>query len=131
QMRVYGTDCSPMKLNVEKTSDESGNGVQMTFEQKVGTKFVPGFYSGSLAFAAPHSTDHELDLTVANGTQYILNGGTPAGETIDVNSIDLEHDTFVTLIGATDANPYVLKNGETVSEEATVILKDGTDWAAL
>ena len=127
-MRVYGTLCSPMKLNVEKTNDESGNGVQMTFEQAVGTKFVPGFYSGSLAFAEPHSTDEDLNLTVANGSQYLLDASA-AGEALDVVSIDIPHGETVTLIGQGGTTPMKLENG--ASTAATVILKDGTQWNAL
>lgn len=131
QKRVYGTLCSPMKLNVEKTANNEGVGAVLTFEQIAPTKYLPGHYFGATDLMEPHSTDSDLNLTVANGTTYSLDGATPAGETIDVASIDLETDTYISLIGAGGTSPFVLKNGETTSTEATVILKEGTDWTAM
>lgn len=128
--RLYGTHCSPMKLQVEQTSDNSGRGLTMTFEQATGTKYVPAFYAGNMVYATPFETSANLPLLEANGTQYLLEAD-EAGGSIDVSSIDLPHGTFVTLIGSGGGTPSTLSNGEVTTQTATVILKDGTPWTAL
>ena len=127
-MRAYGTECSPMKLKPSYTSDSSGRMHTLVFAQEVGSQFVPGFYYGNLVLSAPTSTDATLDLTQANGIQYELESAAVTAA-IDVASIDLEHNTLVTLIGGGGVDPLTLAKG--AGTAATVILKDGTNWTAL
>lgn len=126
--RLYGTPCSPMKLKAEQTDDNSGRGITLTYEQAVGSKFVPGFYNGNESFTQPFSTTPSLDLTIANGANYLLDADA-AGTAITVATIDHATGANITLIGSGGASPSTLANG--ASTAATVILKDGTTWTAL
>ena len=126
--RVYGTKCSPMKLNVDATSDNSGRGVKLVFEQKIGTNKVPAFYNGNMIYSEPTTTDATIDLTVANGNQLKLESDA-LGASIDIASTDRASGDVVTLIGGGGVDPSTLANG--ASTAATVILKNGTTWTAL
>jgi len=126
--RVYGTKCSPMKLNVEQTSDNSGRGIKLVFEQKIGTSKVPAFYNGNMVYAEPTATDETIDLTVANGNTFQL-AADAAGASISIATTDRVTGDVVTLIGGGGADPSTLANG--ASTAATVILKAGTTWTAL
>lgn len=126
--RMYGTPCSPMKLKAEQTDDSSGRGIKMTFEQAVGSKFVPAFYDGNESFAEPTDTDATVDVTVANGFQYKL-ASDAAGADVTIASITQPSGTVVTFIGSGGADPSTLANG--ASTAATVVLKNGTTWTAL
>ncbi|MAR57244.1 MAG: hypothetical protein CMM93_08685 [Rickettsiales bacterium] len=126
--RAYGTPCAPMKLNAEQTDDSSGRGVKMTFEQIVGSKYVPAFYEGNLSLAAPADTDVSVDALQATGNSYKVEDlDTTAA--IDINSIDIEHGEQITLIGSGGADPATLSAG--AHTDAVVHLKDGTQWTAL
>jgi hypothetical protein len=100
----------------------------MTFEQAIGTKFVPAFYSGNMVYALPFSTAAIVNVTIANGTQYLLESD-ELGASVMIAAIDHPNDTYVTLIGSGGADPSTLANG--TSTAADVILKNGTIWTAL
>ncbi len=126
--RVYGTKCSPMKLNVEQTSDNSGRGIKLVFEQKTGTKYVPAFYNGNMVFSEPTATDETIDLTIANGNQFKISAD-EAGASISIATTDQVTGAVVSFIGSGGGDPSTLDNG--ASTAATFILKDGTTWTAL
>jgi len=126
--RLYGTPCAPMKLKAEQTDDSSGRMIKMTFEQIVGSKYVPGHYEGNESFAAPTATDETIDLTVANGNQFKIDAD-ELGAAIAIASTDRATGDVVTLIGSGGGDPSTLANG--ASTAATVLLKDGTTWTAL
>jgi hypothetical protein len=126
--RLYGTPCSPMKLKAEQTDDSSGRMIKMTFEQSVGSKYVPGFYDGTESFGAPYETDLTIDVTPANGLMYKLPADA-AGGTIALASATQPAGTLFTIIGGGGADPSTLANGATTA--GTVMLADGTTWTAL
>lgn len=126
--RLYGTPCAPMKLKAEQTDDSSGRMIKMTFEQSVGSKFVPAHYDGNESFAEPTATDETIDLTVANGNQFKL-AADATGASISIATTDRVTGDVVTLIGGGGVDPSTLVNG--ASTAATVLLKDGTTWTAL
>src|SRR5690606_22232857 len=123
--RLYGTPCSPMKLKAEQTDDSSGRMIKMTYEQAVGSKYVPGFYDGNESFGAPTATDETIDVTIANGFQYKI-ASDATGASLAIASITQPHGSIITLIGSGGADPSILANG--ASTAATVVLKDGTTW---
>src|SRR5690606_18984337 len=75
--------------------------------------------------AAP---DENLALTVANGTRFKLAADT-LGTALVIASLDHVDGTVISLIGGGGSDPFVLSAG--VSTAATVVLKSGTDWAAV
>jgi len=128
---VYGTACSPMRLKPSFTADDTKTGYTLSFEQTLGTGSLPGTYEGEIILADPFAqADENLALLQANGVQYQLSEDA-AATALDVFSLDHEHGTVISLIGAGGADPYVLSQGaQTGVATVTVILKDGTDWAA-
>lgn len=125
---VYGTACSPMRLKPSFEADDTKTGHTLMFEQTLGTGYLPATYEGTIALAEPNAAaDANLDLLVADGAQYRLPADA-AGAAIDIASIDHLHGTIISLIGSGGADPSVLSAGAATA--ATVILKDGTDWAA-
>ncbi|OBQ56095.1 hypothetical protein JJL45_05220 [Tamlana sp. s12] len=128
-MNVYGTQCSPLKLNPSFTSNKEGTKHTISFEQPNPVEYVPGYYTGALTFtgyATP--ADENLDLLVADGNIYKL-PSTAVTASIDVASIDLEHGEVVTLIGGGGAGALTLANG--AGTAATIVLSNGTTWTAL
>ena len=128
---VYGTECSPMRLKPSFTADDTKTGYTLMFEQTLGTGYLPGTYQGAIVLAdAFAQADGNLNLTIANGVQYRL-AEDALGTAIDVASIDHEHGTIISLIGSGGVDPFVLSGGAaTAAPNVTVVLKDGTDWAA-
>lgn len=125
---VYGTPCSPMRLKPSFTADDTKTGYTLMFEQTLGTGMLPGTYEGAIVLEEPtDAADENLALTKANGTQYLL-ATDAVGTALVVASIDHDHGTVISLIGSGGVDPFVLSSG--VSTAATVVLKDGTDWAA-
>lgn len=125
---MFGTPCSPLRLKPTGINDDTRTAHDLMFEQPLATGFLPALYQGTIVLESPFAApDANLALAQANGVQYRL----PAdalGASIDIASTDLEHDTVVSLIGSGGADPSVLSNGAATA--ATVVLKDGTDWAA-
>lgn len=126
--RIYGTQCSPLRLKNKFSSNKDGNKHEFTFEQIQATRFVPAFYDGVIPYADPTATDVTVDLTEANGNQYKVEA-LDVTDGITVASIDLEAGEKVTLIGSGGADPATLSKG--AQGQVTVLLKDGLDWTAL
>ena len=125
---VFGTVCAPMRLKPTGVIDDTRTGHDLIFEQTQATAFLPGTYEGSIVLAAPYNAaDADLAITKANGNQYKL-APDAAGGSLDIASLDHDHGAVITLIGSGGANPSVLSTGAATA--ATVVLKDGTDWAA-
>lgn len=126
--RIYGTQCSPMRLKNSFKSDKDGNKHDFSFEQIQGTRFVPAFYSGIIPYGTPTATDVSVDVTPENGNQYKVEAlDTTAA--ITVGSITVEAGEKITFIGSGGADPATLSNGTQGSAE--IKLKDGVAWTAL
>ena len=126
--RIYGTQCSPMRLKNTFKSDKDGNKHEFAFEQIQATRFVPAFYNGNIPYGAPTNTGVAVDFTVANGNQYKV-ASLDVTAAITAGSIDLESGQKVTLIGSGGTGPATLSNGTQGAVE--VLLKDGLSWTAL
>lgn len=125
---MFGTPCSPMRIKPTGVIDDTRTGHDFVFEQTQVTKWLPATFDGQIILAAPFDAPNEnLNLTIANGFQYKL-AQDAAGTALDIASLDHPHGTVISLIGSGGANPYVLSSGAKTA--ATVILLDGTDWAA-
>lgn len=128
-MNVYGTACSPLKLNPSFTSNKEGTKTTLTFEQPNPVEYVPGYYTGALTYADAHAeADENLALAVADGNVYQL-AAFAAGESLDIASIDHADGAIISLIGGGGTDPATLAAGAATA--ATVILKDGAAWTAL
>jgi len=126
---VFGTPCSPLRMKPTGVLDDTRTGHDMVFDQSLPTGLLPGTYNGSVMFADPVAiADENIDVTVANGSQLKL-ASSDVGVALDIASIDQEQGTVISLIGSGGADPAVLTNGAKTA--ATVVLIDGTDWAAL
>lgn len=126
--RVFGSSCTPMRMKANFKANNEKTGFEFTFEQIQSSRFVPGRWDGTVAYAAPAETDESLDLLVATGYQYKVDE-LAVTAAITVASIDLPHGSKVTLIGSGGAGPATLSNGSLTG--ATAVLKDGTQWVAL
>ena len=126
--RIYGTKCSPMRLKNNFKSNKDGNKHEFTFEQIQATRYVSGFYQGTIPYADPTATDVTVDITVANGNQYKVEA-LDVTASITATSIDLTAGEKVTFIGSGGTDPATLAKGTQGSVE--VLLKDGVTWTAL
>lgn len=125
---MFGTPCSPLRVKPTGVNDDTRTAHDLMFEQPLATGYLPALYQGTISLGAPFAAPSaNLDLTIANGAQQKLPADA-AGASIDIASLDLEHDTIVSLVGSGGADPSVLSAGAATA--ATVVLKDGTDWAA-
>ena len=125
---MYGTPCSPLRMKPTGVIDDTRTAHDMMFEQPLATGYLPALFRGAIVLADPFAVaDENISLLKANGVQYQLAENALA-TALDIAAIDLDHDTVVSLIGNGGADPYVLSAGAATA--ATVILKDGTDWAA-
>lgn len=125
---MFGTKCAPMRIKPAGVIDDTRTGHDMNFEQTQATAYLPATFDGQIILAAPfEAPDENLNLTKANGFQFKL-AEDAAGTALTVAAMDHDHGTVVTLIGDGGANPFVLSSG--VAGAVTVVLKDGTDWAA-
>ncbi len=130
--RVFGSQCTPMRMKANFKANNEKTGFEFTFEQIQSSRFVPGKWDGVVAYAAPTATDVTLALLVATGYQYKVEE-LAVTAAISVTSIDLAHGSKVTLIGSGGAGPATLSTGSLDGAPATInaILKDGTQWVAL
>ena len=125
---MLGTPCAPMRIKPTGVIDDSRTGHDLKFEQTQATAYLPAIFEGAIVLADPFAApDENLALTVANGHQYKL-AQNALGTALAIANLDHLHGAVISLIGSGGDNPYVLSSG--VSTAATVILKDGTDWAA-
>lgn len=127
--RVYGTKCSPMRLKAAFQSNKDKTGFTFTFDQIQKTRFVPGFYAGSLPVVAPIATDESVVLAAANAVQQYKLNALETTAAVSITSTDLPHGTLVTFIGSGGGDPATLSSGDLTG--ATAILKDNAQWVAL
>jgi len=125
---MFGTPCAPMRIKPVGVFDDTRTAHDLKFEQTQATAFLPATFEGAIVLAAPfNAPDENLALTKANGFQYKL-AQDALGTALDIASLDHDHGAVISLIGSGGADPFVLSTGAATA--ATVILKDGTDWAA-
>ncbi len=131
QGKVLGSPCNPMKLKPEFLDDKDGTGTTMVFEAVVKSREIPGFYFGTTEYATyPTTASGDVDFLVATGAVYQLPADdTAPADPITAASIDLAHNTIVSLIGGGGTEPMTLSSG--AQGVVTVILKDDTQWVAL
>ncbi|HLS11766.1 MAG TPA: hypothetical protein VK050_06355 [Flavobacteriaceae bacterium] len=118
--RMFGTQCSPVFLSSEYTSNSEGNMHTITLSQRIATTFVPAVYEGTFSFMEPTATDETIEATA--GTTYKVDA-TMADEVITINTASLEAGDKITLIGGDVAGK--------LENTATVILAGGADWVGV
>ncbi|AQX08025.1 hypothetical protein [Elizabethkingia ursingii] len=129
EWKVMGSQCHSMKLSPAGKDDKDGNTNTLTFEQEQLNDDRVMFYEGDISFALPFTpSGPAFALDKSKGLQYQLPVSTAAAN-ISFTSSDYENGTMVTLIGGGGSTPLLLKNGATGA--VGVLLKNGTDWAAL
>lgn len=128
---LFGTPCAPLQLKATRKDDNDGRNYTLMFEQFAKSAYLPGHYTGDLAFADPTavSDNTAAALTKANGTQFKL-ASTSSATAVGVANINHDHGTILTLIGSGGTTATTLSNG-TVGTNIEVLLKDGTQWSAL
>lgn len=127
---VMGTPCAPLQLKSAKKDDNDGRSWTLNFEPFAKSGFVPKIYEGTVVVADPFAvTDvDQVPLLKANGTQYQI-PALAVTDVIEVNGIDLDHGTIVSLIGSGGVAPATLASA--ASGDVTVMLANGTAWVAL
>ncbi len=122
--RVMGSKCAPMKLKTEGVDNKDGRKKALSFEQVVGTGYVPGHYEGDIVLEDPfNAVGHDLTIGANSLMQKLPSS---AAETdITVTTITAETDSIVTLIGGGGAV------AATLEPSANVLLKGGANWTAL
>jgi hypothetical protein len=127
---VCGTPCAPLQLKAAKKDDNDARFWTLSFEPFAKSGFVPKIYEGAVVIAEPHTVDDvaALPLLKANGVQYQL-PALAVTDVIEVDGVDLDHGTIVTLIGGGGANPATLASA--VSGDVTAVLASGTTWVGL
>lgn len=127
---VVGTTCAPLQMKPAKQDNNDGRFISLKFEQFAKSAWLPGHYTGEYIFQSPVVLGFGTEITIAkeDGYQYQL-PATAETDAITVNTIDLDHGAFVTLIGKGGAAPLTLPNG--TAGAVTVALKSGTTWTAL
>ena len=128
---MYGTPCSPLRMKPTGVIDDTRTAHDMMFEQPLATGYLPALFRGTIVLADPFEVaDQNISLLKANGTQYQLQDNA-LGTALDIAELDLDDGTVVSLIGDGGVDPFVLSQGAQVgAANVTVVLKDGTDWAA-
>lgn len=127
---VMGTPCAPLQVKPAKVDNNDGRYHTLNFESFAKTALVPKHYEGAVVFAEPFAV---ADVTAVaanptNGYHYKL-AALAATAAVGFDTPSLPHGSLVTLIGDGGADPATLSNG--VAGDATVVLKDGTQWVAL
>ena len=129
QGKVLGDPCNPMKLKGSYADDKDGRKHILQFEQTYKDRYLAGFYNGEITLASNYEAPTvDLDVTVANGVAYQL-PSLAVTDAITAASIDLEHNTIVSLIGGGGAAPATLDSA--IQGVVTVILANDTTWTAL
>lgn len=127
--RVMGSPCNPMKLRGSFEDGKEASKFDVKFEQVIKSKMVPAFYDGELMFASNYEAPASaIDFTKANGFVYQLQS-LGVTEAITAASIDLDHNTYVTLIGGGGTDPSTLSSG--TQGAVTVLLVDDINWVGL
>lgn len=129
QGKVLGSPCNPMTLKGTYSDDKDGRKHILQFEQSYKDRYVAGFYNGSITLASNYvSSTVALALLIANGVVQQL-PSLAITAAITVASIDLVHNTVVSLIGGGGVAPATLPAG--IGGVVTVVLTNGTTWTAL
>lgn len=127
---IMGTPCAPLQLKAAKQDNNDARLWNLSFEPFAKSGFVPKIYEGAVIFAEPTNVTDvaAIALTPENGQQYKL-PSLAVTDIIEFSSVTLEHGKIVTLIGSGGVAPATLASA--VSGDATVVLSNGTVWAAL
>ncbi len=129
QGKMLGDPCNPMKVKAGFVDDKDGRKHTFVFSQTYKDRFLAGFYNGAITYAENYvAATAALDLLVANGPVYQL-PSLAVTAPVTAASIDLAHNTIVSLIGGGGDAPATLDSG--IQGGVTVILKDDTTWTGL
>lgn len=129
---VLGTKCAPLQLKPAKTDNNEGRFHSLVFEQFSTSGYLPGHYEGTMVYTEPYevTTVGEVSLTEDNGNQYKI-PSLDVTDTIEFDTITLEHDEVVSLIGSGGEAPATLSGGTPSEADYTVVLVANSDWVAL
>lgn len=127
--KMYGTKCAPLQLKVTGQDNNEARKKMLVFEQLAKSNWLPGHYTGALAFAEPFAaTSGVFAINVANGNQYQL-PSLAVTDAIEPSAVELEAGEIVTLIGGGGVAPATLTQGTAGAVE--VLLTTGTVWTGL
>ena len=126
--KVIGSVCTPLTLKFEGQNDNDATKNLMKYEAFKKSNKVPGFYYGTLTFAAVLATIAQdaavVDTTPGSG-QYQLTDGSAAPIAI-TDLTNGSNGDVITLLGSGGTYPSTI-----AASEAKFETVDGADWSAL
>jgi hypothetical protein len=122
--RVLGSTCSGMKLKIDAVIDEKSESAEFSFTHTCNHLWMR--YEGDFTLQTPDIVAADATtIPLTTNPEYQLSDGasSPASITAFSGYAATDVGRFVTVIGSGGAHP------STIATSATVLLKDGTQWA--
>ena len=125
--KAYGTKCAPLVLKYEGQDDADALKNTLKLEGSRKTNVVPGFYDGTVTYAAVLGVQvvdaTVVDVAAGSGEYQLSDSNTVATELTSLsNAVDGQ---IVTLLGGGGANPTSITDG------GDFVLKDGAAWSGI
>ena len=126
---IYGTKCAPMYLKPSGKEENDSREHMLAFEQASKTTYLPAHYTGVVPSMVPFVVTDvtAVPVSTANGLVYQLPSSNN-DENILFNTLSVNHDDVITLIGGGGINPDVLVLGATVRMP---LLVNGAYWVGI